>query len=67
MRRWRWRRGIRTLRRENNKIVEKGKKIEEGNKIEKGEGYVKHCAQCKKKKDGLLSLTVYVYLSFSAK
>ena len=31
--------GIKTLRRENNKIVEKGmKKIEEGNKIEKGEG-----------------------------
>ena len=31
--------GIKTLRRENNKIVEKKKKkIEEGNKIEKGEG-----------------------------
>ena len=31
--------GIKTLRRENNKIVEKRiKKIEEGNKIEKGEG-----------------------------
>ena len=31
--------GIKTLRRENNKIVEKGiKKIEERNKIERGEG-----------------------------
>ena len=31
--------GIKTFRRENNKIVEKGfKKIEERNKIEKGEG-----------------------------
>ena len=31
--------GIKTLRRENNKIMGKGiKKIEEGNKIEKGEG-----------------------------
>ena len=31
--------GIKTLRRENNKIVEKGiKKNEERNKIEKGEG-----------------------------
>ena len=31
--------GIKTLRRENNKIVEGGiKKIEERNKIEKGEG-----------------------------
>ena len=54
MRRWRWRRGIKTLKRENNKncgggnksiekgnnkIVEKGlKQIEERNKIETGEG-----------------------------
>ena len=31
--------GIKALRRENNKIVEKGlKQIEERNKIEKGEG-----------------------------
>ena len=31
--------GIKTMGRENNKIMEKGiKKIEEGNKIEKGEG-----------------------------
>ena len=31
--------GIKTLRRENNKILEEGiKKIEERNKIEKGEG-----------------------------
>ena len=37
--------GIKKLRRENNKIVE-----EEGNKNEKGEGQVKHSAQCKKKK-----------------
>ena len=34
MRRWRLRRGIKTLKRENNKIVEKGKgKIEGGNKL----------------------------------
>ena len=46
------------MRRENNKIVEKGlKKIEERNKIEKGEGSVKHCTQCKKK--GLLAFFDY--------
>ena len=38
-RRWRWRRGIKTLRRENNKIVEKGiKNLRRAIKIGKGEG-----------------------------
>ena len=37
--------GIKTLRKENNKIVE-----EKGNTNEKGEGYVQYSAQCKKKK-----------------
>ena len=45
--------GIKTLRRENNKIVEEGKNEivgeEEGNKNEKEEGQGKHCAQCKKR------------------
>ena len=59
--------GIKTLKRENNKIVQEGiKKIEEGkneivgeeegNKNEKGEGQVKHCAQYKK---GLLAFFDY--------
>ena len=60
MRRWRWRRGIKNIEEGmiiknvgGGKIIKlwirKKEKIEEGNKIEKGEGYVKHCAQCKKK------------------
>ena len=38
-RRWRWRRGIKTLRRENNKIVEKGiKKLKRAIKLERERG-----------------------------
>ena len=39
MRRWRWRRGIKTLRRENNKIVEKGiKKLKREIKLKRERG-----------------------------
>ena len=46
MRRWRWRRGIKTLRRKDNKNLWRRGKIEEGNVV---------------REDSLLSVTILIY------
>ena len=57
--------GIITLRRENNKIVEKAKrKIEEGNKIEKG-GVGKTLCACSARKKGWFAFFDYFNRFFS--